>query len=657
MAGLEGKILARYHLQELTGKGGMADVYRAHDTVFDREVAVKVFKRDDEDLLRRFIREARLMASLHHPHLMPIYDTGESSVDGMLLYYIVMPFMEGGPLRARIRRAPLSLREACHLLSGIADALDYVHRQGIIHRDIKSSNVLLDPDGNCYLADFGIARSIADVTQLTSTGSVLGTADYVAPELFEPHYRANEMSDLYSLGVLAFEMVTGKLPFSAENQIALAAMHVHKRPPTPSTIVSTIPPQVDRVILKALAKVPEQRYKSATDFAAAFCRATTSSALPAQQAEDGLLIKAVSPKAEAAPDAPTVAAPQPAALPMVSSLPVRAAERRSSQVQARSGTSRPPMQRRRLTPQQRQARVMTILALLAVLAVVGPIVYVLLTYSHSRSTGESSLGQTQTAFANNQNTAAAFTPSSTPNLTATAQAAAATATAQAQNATATAIAGATATVIAQATAQAEATVGVIQTATAGQAVYSDPLNNLNNPATQAANWDQNSHCAFKSDGYHVTENISLHGCQETANTYQNATITVDVTINSGNSGGLFFHVQTDFLGNYSGYLFEVDSQGNYKISKSKDFSNPLDRVILQDWTASSALKTGTATNKLEVIINGAQFLFYANSVFLTEIQDSTFSAPGTIAFVATADGSSADVVYRNLNVYNLLGSG
>src|SRR5947209_7134357 len=179
MAGLEGKSLDRYQLQRLIGRGGMADVYEGYDPHFDRVVAIKIFKREDEEMLRRFVREARLMASLHNPHLVAVYDTGESEVDGILRYYIVMPFMEGGTLRARIRRTPLTLSEACRNLKDIAAALDYIHQQGIIHRDIKSSNVLLDADGHCYLSDFGIARSMTDATQMTSTGNVLGTVDYV----------------------------------------------------------------------------------------------------------------------------------------------------------------------------------------------------------------------------------------------------------------------------------------------------------------------------------------------------------------------------------------------------------------------------------------------------------------------------------------------
>nr|MBA2284871.1 serine/threonine protein kinase [Ktedonobacteraceae bacterium] len=273
MAGMEGKNLGRYTLSRLAGRGGMADVYEGYDPKFQRKVAVKVFKREDEEMLQRFIREARLMGSLSNDHLVPIYDTGTSLVDSVTWYYIVMPFMEGGTLRARIRRSPLSLPEACRAISDIASALDYIHSQGIIHRDIKASNVLLDSQGKCYLADFGIARTTTDATQLTTTGNVLGTVEYVAPELFEVDRKADARSDLYSLGVLLYEMVTGRLPFYAENPIALVTMHMNKRPPSPRSIAPQLSPAVERVIMKALEKKPEQRYGSATELANAFCRA------------------------------------------------------------------------------------------------------------------------------------------------------------------------------------------------------------------------------------------------------------------------------------------------------------------------------------------------------------------------------------------------
>src|SRR5215469_7046831 len=637
MAGLEGKTLDRYTLERLIGRGGMADVYEGHDPFFHRRVAVKVFKREDEELLERFIREANLMASLSNGHLVPIYASGQTSLEGFTQYYIVMPFMDGGTLRARIRRSPLSFPEVCRCLSQIGEALDYIHSQGIVHRDIKSSNVLLDAAGHCYLSDFGIARLTTDITQLTSTGDVLGTVDYVAPELFEADRKADALSDLYSLGVLLFEMVTGRLPFYAENQIAVVTMHVNKRPPSPRGLNSNVNPQVERVMLKALEKKPEQRYQSATELAEAFCRAVTAGNkngisdrraepltpfIGGNRAEPPLVLRA--PSMPALQEAPPVSpVPNWANRPSDSS-PLTRAQRRPKPA----------------NPARRRALVIAVLALfvLALLAIPAVILYT------NGNTGVTSPDQTATATGGTQ--VAGTTPNPTPNLTATAQAiATATAVAQ-QHATATAVARATATV----RAQASATAGVIQTATAGTPAYEDSLTDPNNPDTQAAQWDQDSHCNFAPDGYHVTEGVNLvnlHGCRESANPYSDATISVDVRIHSGHSGGLFFRVSLDALGNYNGgYLFEIDTAGHYKISAFNTSPQPL-----QDWTFTSALKKGfSVKNTLQVIARGGNLLFYANDIFLVAISDSNYSS-GLIAFLATTNGTDADIVYTNLKVY------
>jgi eukaryotic-like serine/threonine-protein kinase len=240
-------------------------------------------------------------------------------------------------------------------------------------------------------------------------------------------------------------------------------------------------------------------------------------------------------------------------------------------------------------------------------------------------------------------------PTATPNLTATALAAqAATATAYAQE-TATVIAGMTVT----AEAKASATAGVIQTATSGKPAYQDALTNANSANTVAANWDQNNKCAFASDGYHVKEGTNWHGCRESANVNQNVAITANVRILSRQTGGLFFRINTDLFGEYSGYLFEMNGAGKYRIAL---FSQHITATItpLKDWTFSPALRQGsTASNTLQVIAQGNNLSFYANGVFLVQLTDSTYSS-GVIAFFATTVGTtSADVVYSNLKVYPL----
>ncbi len=660
MIDLGGKKLGRYELQQLIGRGGMADVYLAYDPHFERDVAIKVFKRQDEEMLRRFIQEARLMAALRNTHLMPIYDAGEDRIEGMPQYYIVMPAMSGGTLRARIRRSPLPLAEACRYLNDIADALDYIHGQGIIHRDIKSSNVLLDANERCYLSDFGIARISTDATQLTSTGDVLGTVDYVAPELFEPHHKADVLSDLYSLGVLLFEMVTGQLPFRGDTQLIVVAMHVNKPPPMPHTFVPDIPPQVEHVMLRTLEKNPELRYQSATKLADAFRQAVSGRRTLELHEPVGAAVWG-----EDDASARTVRA-EPVILPPTSMEPQMA---RSAPVPHGTGSYpyapaayQSPAYPLSASPARKRRRIVAVLALVALLAVVVPIAYIAVAHPSGNTSSPPNP------------TTAAKAPATTPDLAATAHVNGATATAQAathatatvqaratatvqamKNATATAIVAPTAT----AHAQASATVGVIQTATAGTPSYADTLTNGDNPATQKAKWDtDNTHCVFEADGYHVQQKAAafgngLKGCIETGYTYTNLAVSVDMTIISGHTGGLFFRVNNQALGgSYAGYLFEIDTQGNYKISHSSDFN--LDNVALQDWTPSLALKVGTnVKNTLVVWANGPTLDFYVNNVFLTEIQDTTYTT-GNIAFLATttSGGAAADIVYSNLQVFS-----
>jgi serine/threonine protein kinase len=617
MAELEGRTLDRYELRRIIGRGGMANVYEGYDPNFRRVVAVKVFKREDDDMLRRFIREAHVMAGLHHPHLVQVYDSGECLLDGVMRYYIVMPLLSGGTLRTRIRRSPLSLPEICQSLKDIAGALDYIHHEGIIHRDIKSSNVLLDDEGRCYLTDFGIARVTTDVTQLTSTGNVLGTVDYVAPELFEVHRRADARSDLYSLGVLLYEMVTGRLPFSADNQLALISMHVNKQAPSPRLYVPQLSSQVEYVVKRGLEKQPEKRYGDATALAEAFCQAVKQKNSGAEFAQTEREPAAIAMGPLVSADATTVSTlNSPAAHPSPLANKTEGFVRPPVPVASALTETQPPMalprQRESRRPGSQRVLFLTILALVALIIVSIPIGYTILNH--------------------------AGTPSSTPGVQPTQSAAQATAS------------HAAATV----NAQASATAGPIGTATAGQPAYQDALTDANNPATAAATWNQGSQCAFASDGYHITQPASFpyfKGCREQSNTYGNLALSVNVNLFSGHSAGVFFRLTTNFVGNYDGYLFEIDNQGNYKISREQGTSI----IPLKDWAASTALHTGYhVSNLLQLTARGNTFLFYANGKYLGRVQNDYNSQPGAIGFLATVDqqGSDAEVVYSNLKVYS-----
>jgi hypothetical protein len=580
--------------------------------------------------------------------------------------------MEGGTLRPRIRRGPLPLDEVCRVMRDIADALDYIHSRGIIHRDIKASNVLIGSDGGYYLTDFGIARITDDLTHLTTTGNVLGTVDYVAPELFEIDRKADALSDLYSLGVLLYEMVTGRLPFVAENQIALVSMHMRHRPPAPRSIVSTIPAPVERVMLKALEKRPEQRYQSATALADAFCNAISPGAsddvaetafatapgpAPAFRSDQLVLsspaLESVGNASQGGPsplEGGTVGFASPdymsanggakASYPAgyLSSPPAPAPLPPPS-------APWPPASPVRSRPFYRRPWFALLVAFLALVIIAGSIAAL---YQPRAGKGTGQNGANSTAPAGSSGSA--LSPGATPNLTATAIAF--------QNATATARAQASSTAIARVTAtaaaQASATAGVIATATSGQPAYQDALNDAGNPATSSAGWDKSDNCTFQSDGYHVTTSSRLQGCKEANKTYTNAAITVDMHLISGRSGGLFFRMNAPLLlfGGYTGYLFEVDSTGRYRVLSSSNFNSSNSRVI-QDWMTSSALHKGSAANTLQVIMRGSDLSLYANGAFLTHLNDSSY-ASGQIAFLASSDGTTqTDVAYSNLAVYPL----
>ena len=277
-----GKALGGCLLEKLVGYGGLSAVFLAQQHSAARIVAVKVFlprSRMDASqqraLYRRFLREGEVASQLHHPNILPVYSYGEQ--DGLL--YIVMPYMQGGSLAAYIaQHGPLSLQETQRFLEQIASALDYAHEHGYVHCDVKPANILLDGDGRALLSDFGIARvtqstgtidmSIIDPPEYTS----MGTPEYISPEqaLGRP---IDGRSDIYALGVVLFFMLTKTLPFHADSPIALALLHVHEPPPSLMPMRADVTPAIDHVVLKALAKQPEERFPTALALSSAFADA------------------------------------------------------------------------------------------------------------------------------------------------------------------------------------------------------------------------------------------------------------------------------------------------------------------------------------------------------------------------------------------------
>ena len=710
---LEGEILGRYTLMRRIGVGGMAKVYKGHDQESGQEYAIKLLKHEDErkDLIQRFAREMEIMRGLNHPHLVPVYDSGSGLIGRSTWYYIVMPFLSGGTLQKIIQGSPLPLDSVSRILYDIADALDYLHSKNIIHRDIKALNVLFDAEENCYLSDLGIARiTDAELLHLTMTGSVMATPGYVAPELLETGRKADVKSDLYSLGVLLFEMVTGRKPFQSDNLNALLIMQIKNDPPVPGSIVpdQNLPKEVDDVILRVLAKKPEQRYNSARELADAFRDAIAVPVAPGR--EPGVQIDDIDPSIDADQDAleDTVdlsidvdqdiqtAAMQESATPVqlpksrwmtrqLEQEPVISPETSSTSAQPlpshpagqlepvilsdiSSAPSRPEdftdtsprpsmpsnspvsLPGAAVVPDTPPANAHYTPppprrnVLVAILLVVVALLLII--------SGASVMLLARTGIASSNSNATATAGSRAEMLmqaTIQAQETAATRAQATMDAQTTATARAVATMYAAPT----ATAGPLATATSYTPDYADSLNNANNGDTLAAGWDgagsKDMNCLFQADGYHVVQidTQNRHACQETAYTYGSGTITVNVRLLRGFSAGLFLRFSKDFWGSYSGYVFEFDSLGNYEFSS---FAGQ----TLQDWTHVPYLKEGfNVKNTLAVRMSGNTFRLYANGSYLTTVTDSSNQIDsGNLAFYASSSSDVTEAVFSNLKVYS-----
>jgi len=267
-SGLTGKTLGLYRILARLGRGGTANVYKAYQPSLDRYVAVKALHphlAEDEDFIRRFEREASAVARLRHPNIVQVHDfdhTGD-------LYYMVMEFIEGPSLRDELHARSFSdklftLPEVAHVFGAVGSAIDYVHEQGMVHHDLKPANILFTSKGQVVVSDFGISRMVADYDE----GGVYGTPKYMSPEQVQSQ-RPDKRSDIYSLGIILFEMVTGQVPFDDDTPYTIITRHISDPLPPPSSLKSDLSPEVEQVVLKAAAKSPDDRHQSGRELARA----------------------------------------------------------------------------------------------------------------------------------------------------------------------------------------------------------------------------------------------------------------------------------------------------------------------------------------------------------------------------------------------------
>lgn len=277
-----GENVGPYRIIEQLGQGGMATVYKAYHAALDRYVALKALHPafgEDPNFEARFQREARLVAKLEHPHIVPVYDYAEH--EGRP--YLVMKFIEGDTLKARLVQGPLSSDEILNVVDSVGSALAYAHKQGVLHRDIKPSNVLISStDGQMYLADFGLARIAQAAESTLSSDMIMGTPQYISPEQAMGEKKLDEGTDIYSFGVMLYEMVVGQVPFNADTPFSIIHDHIYSPLPMPRSINPKVPESVERVLLKALAKERADRYPDIDALVEAFKGAWIEAGVPPQ---------------------------------------------------------------------------------------------------------------------------------------------------------------------------------------------------------------------------------------------------------------------------------------------------------------------------------------------------------------------------------------
>jgi serine/threonine protein kinase len=613
--GIEGSTLGRYELRRRIARGGMAEVYLGYDRRVRRRVAVKVLYGSDEPFVRRFEREAEAVGTLSHDHILPLYDFGEQRP----WYYLVMPYVEGGTLRDYLlQRTSLTLEEAGSFLEQIASALQYAHDHGVVHRDVKPSNILLRPDGHAYLGDFGLAKAKMGADAVTHAGTMVGTPEYMAPE--QSNGIHDYRSDIYSLGIILYQMLTGRVPFTADSPVAISLKHIQNQPTPPSELNPHIPQPIEAVILKALAKNPDERYQQAETLANAYWQALNSTPDSLQEhAPDSSPEKAQpteKPEEEEQQETLEVVHEE-KAVPATSTTTL-ILDTGTQPVPLITKPHRIPLQNEPPKPTHHaKRRILFLLVFLLCLGLVLGSAIPLTQFWQSRTMAQSSPHK-NTALLLKQHMA-------------TATAAAAQAKAQA-------------TLAAQSRVRTNA--GITTAIGAGKALYANDM------STPDGGWiDDGTQCFYSNQTYHVYSPYahSMAWCYYGEQSFSNVVITAQATLLTGDIYGLVFRLDPsgkDF------YALELNSQGEYRFILAQG-NNPNTWLTLIDWTRSPAIQSGyNHTNTFLVVEIGSHFRFYINKqLIVPSFSDSTYSA-GLIGFLAGGDNpNGTQAAFNNVWVF------
>jgi serine/threonine protein kinase len=579
----------------------MAEVYLGYDRRVRRRVAVKVLYGSDEPFVRRFEREAEAVGTLSHDHILPLYDFGEQSP----WYYLVMPYVEGGTLRDYLlRRTSLTLEEAGSFLEQIAEALQYAHDHDVVHRDVKPSNILLRPDGHAYLGDFGLAKAKMGADAVTHSGTMVGTPEYMAPE--QSNGIHDYRSDIYSLGIILYQMLTGRVPFTADSPVAISLKHIQAHPTPPGELNTAIPQAIEEVILKALAKNPDERYQQAKALANAYWQALKQEPESVQEQESS--IEETEETHETTLEERVVATASTATL--ILDTEAQSVPRITKPLRFPLQNEPPTLFRR----PKRQALFFLLSVLCLGLILGSGIPLTQFWRSHAEVQGYAGKN---TGLSVQQRTATATT-----NTQARAQA----------------------TLAAQS--RVRATAGITAAIGAGNVLYANDM------TMPGGGWiDDGSQCYFSNQGYHVYSAFAhaMAWCYSGQQAFSSVIITAQATLLRGDIYGLVFRL-SPFSKSF--YALELNSQGEYRFVMAQG-SNPLNWLTLIDWTHSAAIQSGYRhTNIFLVQATGTHFRFYVNKqLIVPSFSDSTYSG-GLLGFLAGGDsGGGTEAVFNNVWVF------